>query len=117
MSTIDSKKIDLNISERKVDFNRQKRQFIKGPLPLDWFIKASLLPGKAAIIGLVLWFRSGLEQKRTITLSNATLARFGVDRHAKYRGLQALKKAGLVSIEPKQGKNPTVTILDVEQPR
>jgi hypothetical protein len=34
-----------------------------------------------------------------------------VDRHAKYRALAALEKAGLVRVDRRMGKNPTVEIL------
>ena len=40
------------------------------------------------------------------------IERFGIDRKAKYRGLSALEKAGLVRVRRKLRRNPVVTILD-----
>lgn len=45
------------------------------------------------------------------------IERFGIDRKAKYRGLSALEKAGLVRVHRQPRQNPVVTILDwPEQP-
>ena len=48
--------------ERKVTPNNKPRKFLKGPIPLYWLIAASKLPGKALAVGVVIWFRAGLEK-------------------------------------------------------
>jgi hypothetical protein len=40
------------------------------------------------------------------------IERFGIDRKAKYRGLSALEKAGLVRVHRQPHRNPVVTIVD-----
>lgn len=91
------------------------QRFLKGPIPLDWLQAAACLPGKACQVGLALWYRAGLECTATVVLSNSVLKDFGVDRHAKYRALQALAGADLITIAKTPGKSPTVTILEVNR--
>jgi hypothetical protein len=74
-------------------------------------MKASALPGKASQIGVVLWYLRGLRKNSTVILANGLLERFHVGRKAKYRGLQALKDAGLIAVEERKDRNPRVTIL------
>ena len=90
---------------------RQTGHFIMGPIPLAWVGPAAGLPGKALAVGLAIWFQRGLKKCETVTLTSPILNQFRVDRHAKYRALAALEQAGLVKVERRMGKNPTVEIL------
>jgi hypothetical protein len=90
---------------------RLNDNFLKGPIPIGWLMKASALPGKASQIGVVLWYLRGLRKNSTVILANGLLERFHVGRKAKYRGLQALKDAGLIAVEEREDRNPRVTIL------
>src|SRR5262249_50139747 len=76
--------------------SHQLGHFVKGPIPLAWLGSAAGLPGKALAVGLAIWFQRGLKKCETVTLTGPILHQFGVDRHAKYRALTALEKAGLV---------------------
>ena len=91
----------------------QLGHFVKGPIPLAWLGSAAGLPGKALAVGLAIWFQRGLKKRETVTLTGSVLNQLGVSRHAKYRALAALEKAGLVRVERRTGKNPTVEILMV----
>src|SRR5215831_20452482 len=73
-------------------------RFLKGPVPWEWIIRASRLPGKTLILGLCLWRLKGATRKPSVLLSNSELGPFGIDRAAKSRGLAALEKAGLISV-------------------
>src|SRR4051794_31683554 len=73
--------------------------FLKGPIPWQWIIRASELPGKALVVGLCLWRLKGAMKKNMIPLGNVELVPFRVDRAAKSRALAALERAGLISIE------------------
>jgi DNA-binding transcriptional ArsR family regulator len=95
-------------SETKV---RQRRsRFLKGPVPWDWIIRASELPGQALIVGLCLWRLSGAVGNRTVTLGNTELEPFGTDRAAKSRALTVLEDAGLITVERNLGRLPIVTL-------
>ncbi|MGA2255664.1 MAG: hypothetical protein ABSG53_13545 [Thermoguttaceae bacterium] len=87
-------------------------EFLKGPIPLPWLSAASQLAGKAPLaVGLALWFESGRRRSDEVTLTTAILNRFGVSRKAKYRGLNALEKAGLVNVVRSLHHNPVVTLI------
>jgi hypothetical protein len=54
-------------------------------------------------------------QKDRLRLTSAILQQFGVeDRSTRYRALKALVEAGLIRVNRQHGKNPLVTIVDVE---
>ena len=92
--------------------HRPGEHFIKGPIPLKWLIQASKLPGKALHVSVVIWYRAGLENNRTIKLSNINLKAFGLTRYAKKRALIYLETAGLIAVIRHTGRAPVVTILE-----
>ena len=126
MSTFDPSKLQIDrsqveqvanqpITEKKVSNNRKQEQFLKGPVPLPWLIKASKCPGKAFIVAIVIRFRKGLCKSNQINLTSTVLKQFGVDRSAKSRALKCLEVAELITVERKSGKNPVITILDIQE--
>ena len=97
-------------------FYRAKRavtkQFVRGPIPLDWLMVAAQLPGCALAVGVALWHLAGLRSSREdLPLSTERLRPFGVSRHSKDRALRALVHAGLVTVQRKAGRSPRVTLL------
>jgi hypothetical protein len=92
---------------KKNQFNR----FIK-TISYDWISTACQLSGTATRVGLILWFLSGLNNNRTVKLTNRYLDDFGLHRTSKYEGLRQLQKAGLVSVTQRNGSSPSVTIND-----
>ena len=93
---------------------RQGGEFIKGPIPLPWLSRAAGLPGKAPLaVALAIRFEAGRRRSNEIVLTTAILERFCVNRKAKYRGLNALEEAKLVSVQRRLRRNPVVTILEV----
>ncbi len=89
-----------------------RREHLRGPIPLDWLSAAAHLPGKSLHVGIALWFVGGLQKSRIVPLSNITSLRFGLDRNAKYRALAWLEEAGLIAVERKLGRAPIVTLND-----
>jgi hypothetical protein len=96
----------------KLPRHKLGEKFLKGPIPLLWLEGAARLPGKALHVALQLWFWAGIKRSRVIKLPSSNLLKFGVNRHAGYRGLNALERAGLVSVIRKCGRKPVVTLLD-----
>jgi hypothetical protein len=47
----------------------------------------------------------------TVTLANKALAEMGVSRLMKYRALQRLEQDGLIRVERRERRSPTITIL------
>jgi hypothetical protein len=95
----------------KVRSNSTSNRFLKGPVPWDWLIRASRLPGRALVVGLCLWRLKGATRNNTIKLSNTELEPFGIDRAAKSRGLTALEGAGLIKVDHIPGRWSSVTLL------
>lgn len=94
---------------------RKGQPFVKGPIPLAWLTRAAALPGKALAVGIAIWHRVGLKRTRMVRLSLSSVEKlFGVQRDAARRGLAALEKAGLVSVQRRPGCAPQVTVSDQE---
>lgn len=91
--------------------HKHGEKFLRGPIPLTWLSRASKLSGKALHVGIVLWFRAGIEQNRTIKLSNLSVKVVGLTRYSKNRALKHLESAGLITVERCAGRSPVVTIL------
>ena len=88
-----------------------REHYLRGPIPLEWLCQAASLPGRSLHVGVALWYLAGLTRSRTVPLSNNLGYRFGLDRNSKYRGLDWLEQAGLITVERKLGRAPVVTIL------
>lgn len=86
--------------------------FIKGPLPLPWFVQAAALPGKALHVAMAIWFQVGLERQQTIKLGQKRVERFSISRDAKYDALMRLEKIGLIEVKRLPGQAPIVTVLE-----
>ena len=85
--------------------------FLKGPIPLPWIIRASALTGKALHVGIALWFYSGLTRSKEIAINLTALQEWGIQRDTARRGLSALEKAGLVTVQRRPGRKPSVKII------
>jgi hypothetical protein len=70
------------------------------------------LSGKAPVLASVLWYLYRLKKSKSFVLAQARLDGFGITRQAKYRALEALEAAGLISVQRRPKKSPLVTILD-----
>jgi len=91
-------------------------QFI-GPIPIAWIAAAAKLPGRSLHTAIALWWAARIARSRSVPLSNVSSLQFGADRNQKYRAMQWLERAGLITVERKLGRAPIVTILDRETPR
>jgi len=88
-------------------------RFIKGPLPYSWMKRAGELPGKTLHVALGLWLVAGLRCSRTFSFKRKAAGAFGASKDATYDALTRLEAAGLISVDRRRGRSPTVTILDV----
>ena len=99
--------------------HKSGEHFLRGPIPLDWLCAAARAAGHGSgfQVAIALWYLSGLNrQSNTVKLKGSILREMGVDRHAGYRGLAALERAGLVSVERHSGRVPVVTLLSAGAP-
>lgn len=87
-------------------------KFIKGPIPLEWVIRANALPGKAGAVGTALWFLVGVQGSRTVKLTGEVEKIASCGRKAVYQALDALAAAGLIGCNRKVGARAVVTMLE-----
>jgi hypothetical protein len=102
---VPTKKVELGTVRR-----RKEKRYIPA-VPLTWFDRACVLPGKALAVALVLWRLAKVQKTDTVVLTQAALQQHGLGRWAKYEALRALEAAGLISVRRHAKKNPEVTIL------
>ena len=88
-----------------------REKFLAGPISLHWLALASRCPGRAIVVALVLWYRHGLEKSISIQFNQSRWANFGLSRDAARRGVAALERAGLISVERLPGRKPTITLI------
>jgi hypothetical protein len=89
------------------------RMFLCGPIPLVWIREACALRGRAIDTGLAIWFLRYLTKCQPVVLNQRTLNLFCINRHAAYRGLRRLEKAGLVSVEREKGSCARVSLRKI----
>ena len=115
--------LDSSILKR-TSKSRQYRQYIRGPLPLKWFQKASTISRTAGVVGMIIWriaYQKKLwgydSQRRTsghIKVTNQTCMKWGICGNSKNTALRLMEKAGLIRLELKRGRSPVVQIIDAE---
>jgi len=93
--------------------NRIDGSFLKGPIPMSWLNRASAASkqGSALAIGIAIWHIAAMEKSHTIKLRPSVLERMNISRQARYRGLEVLQNAGLISFKNNRGQSSTITIL------
>jgi hypothetical protein len=89
--------------------------FIKGPLPGWWMERAAELPGASLHVALALWYLAGVGRTRKVKPTWTVWRRFGTSPDAARRGLAALERARLISVERGPGRCPLVTMLDASE--
>lgn len=94
---------------------RVSGKFIRGPIPLDWVIKAGRLKGKALQVGMILWFESGCAGSRTVPLRQSLARRFGCHHDTIIRAVRELEKAGLITVDNIPGRCLSVTLIVEEE--
>jgi hypothetical protein len=87
-------------------------------IPFSWFVAASRLPGKTAIVASLLYLQANLQRSDLWHndrkgLPTRLLEECGLDRHTLYRALHALEAAGLIQVHRKRGSKPVITIIEL----
>ncbi len=109
---------------KKTSKSRQYNEYIRGPLPLKWFQKASNISRTAGVVGLIIWriaYQRKLwghdSQRRTsesIKVTNQTCLKWGVCGNSKNTALRLMEEVGLIRLDTKRGRSPVVQIIDAE---
>ena len=104
--------VKTTIQPRQRSIKRQSKapeRYVR-TIPLPWVFRASRLPGKALHVGIVLWYHAGVSKSKTVKLTRSRLRQFGIHHETGRRGLQALRKANLVSVDQSGKRSPYVTV-------
>ena len=104
--------------------SRQYKEYVRGPLPLKWFQRASTISRTAVVVGMIIWrdaYQKKLwgydSQKKTsghIKVTNQNCMKWGVCGNSKNTALRLMEKAGLIRLDTKRGRSPIVQIIDAE---
>ncbi len=107
---------------KRTSKSRQYNQFIRGPLPLKWFQKASTISRTAGVVGMIIWMITYQKklfghdgQRRTsgsIKVTNQTCIKWGICGNSKNIALRMMEEAGLIRLDTKRGRSPVVQIID-----
>tara|TARA_B100000315_G_scaffold258324_1_gene310036 strand:+ start:2230 stop:2598 length:369 start_codon:yes stop_codon:yes gene_type:complete len=115
--------LDSSILKR-TSKSRQYKEYVRGPLPLKWFQRASTISRTAGVVGLIIWriaYQKRLwghdSQRRTsgsIKVTNQNCMKWGVCGNSKNTALSLMEEAGLIRLDTKRGRSPVVQIIDAE---
>jgi DNA-binding MarR family transcriptional regulator len=104
------KRLQLNVVTCNLVATPKKELFILGPIPLEWLAEAAALPGKTLNVAMALYWHHGMTRGKPFKLTRRALEHLNVKRDAAGLGLDRLEEAGLIQVERKPGRRPTVTI-------
>jgi predicted transcriptional regulator len=78
---------------------------------MDWIYAASRCGGRALNVGMAIWHLAQMKRTGSVAISATRIARaMGFDRTTASRALQALARAGLVTVDTPNGRNSLVTL-------
>jgi hypothetical protein len=75
-------------------------------------MRAWQLPGKALMVGMILWREAGWLRRKTVYFSAVRAARDGIPRTTAQRAIQQLQSAGLITIRRQPGRGLEVTLIE-----
>jgi hypothetical protein len=89
---------------------RQQGKFVM--VPVLWCEQLVSIGARDATyrVALHLLFEAWRTGNRTVKLTNVALSKVGVGREGKRRALSQLRKAGLIAVEQRPGRNPLITV-------
>jgi Bacterial regulatory proteins, gntR family len=99
------------VKTRELDPPRQKTEPF-AMMSLAWAAKAAAATNTAKAM-VWIWLVQQVRKTRAeaVTVSNETLAKYGVSRKTKDAALRQLEAAGLITVERHSGKAPLVRLL------
>jgi hypothetical protein len=107
--------------------SKDKVRFLKGPVCLQWVVRAMALRSSAIAVGLGLWLEAGLEkddflrskrsESKPIRLGRKFKRRVKISPSQSSRGVSALEVAGLIRVlKGGPGRCPEVVIVNIQIP-
>lgn len=81
-----------------VRIGQKRRRFVKGPLPLEWFERASQCGPAAVTLGMLLFYKHGLGLS-PLSISVELAKQFSVSESTRRRTLRKMATAGLIQLQ------------------
>jgi hypothetical protein len=94
---------------------KKSEPFLKGPIPLVWISKVSILPGKAFQTALAILWLSDMAGGGPIKLSRQAMQRFSLSADAARDAVKRLEAARVITVERKAGQRHSITLVKVGQ--
>ncbi len=108
-------KTNLLISRHRRAIRRLKAPFVRGPISLNWLQRAMKFGGTAISVGIVLWYYAGLKKSLVFKIGTQDIADLiGRSWLTAKRGLIALEKEGLITIQRHKGRKHLIEIRDID---
>lgn len=95
---------------RRSQRERTGGRFLPG-LPAETCARCMAISATAVVLLQVIGMQVRLHKSVTVPLSPATTRLFGIPHRTARRTLRRLEKAGLITLEVKPGRSPTVTLI------
>jgi len=109
---------------RRTSKSRQYKEYVRGPLPLKRYQRASTISRTAGVVGLIIWrdaYQKKLwgydRQRRTsghIKVTTQNCMKWGICGNSKNTALRLMEKAELIRLDTKRVRSPIVQIIDNE---
>ena len=105
------RRLQLDPVTGKLTLAPKKILFLRGPIPLEWLSRATVLSGKTLNVAIALWWLHGMSNGKPFKLTRIALKYLSVGRDAASDGLVRLEQAGLIHVERKKGQRPVISIV------
>lgn len=90
---------------------KKSEPFLKGPIPLVWISKVSMLPGKAFQTALAILWLTDMSGGGPIKLSRQAMQRFSLSADAARDAVKRLEAAKVITVERKVGQKHSITLI------
>jgi len=94
---------------------KKSEPFLKGPIPLTWITKVSMLPGKAFQTALAILWLTDMSGGGPIKLSRQAMQRFSLSADAARDAVKRLEAAKVITVERRAGQKHSIMLVKVGQ--
>ena len=93
---------------------RRRGIYIKGPIPLGWWMRALQLNRSAIRAASMLLYLAGLRRtKKELVAGGKLLEEWGLGcRTTRYKAFRALEETGLIRVSKRAGQRPRISIVE-----
>ena len=89
-------------------------KFIKGPIDLEWLLKAMELGYPATRLALLLLFKRGIQKSKKVTVTKSEKDMFNLNRSTCSKALKEMERAGLVTVKKSSKGKKSEIVLNLK---